>query len=108
MEYAYIYPMFYNRGNITTIGQFYKLKYNNLYVGIDEARNYLQNYKNKNVSNLKLKLEKQVMVELYDSNNNLIEARVDDEFSLVGVSYIKLVGSGILGERYTEGLQILY
>lgn len=32
----------------------------------------------------------------------------DDEISLVGVSYIKLVGKEILGTGYTYGLQILY
>jgi hypothetical protein len=79
-----------------------------LYVFIDEARNYLQNYKSKNVSNMKLVLANEVGVELYDYNDNLIESRVDNEFSLVGVSYIKLVGKGTLGDNKNIGFQIVY
>lgn len=108
MEYTYIYPYFYAGGHSTHMTKYYKFKYYNLYVGIDEARNYLKHYKKKNVNNLKLKLEKEVEVELYDSNNNLIDSKVDDEFSLVGVSYIKLVGEGTLGKSYTHGLEIVY
>lgn len=108
LEYSYIYPYFYYSGNRISMTKFYKFSYNNLYVGIDETRNYLQNYKNKDVSNLRLKLEHEVEVELYDSNNSLIETKIDDEFSLIGVSYIKLVGEGTLGLKYKHGLEILY
>lgn len=108
LKYTYIYPLFVYRDDSTTMTKYYKFSYNDLYVGIDEARNYLQNYKNKDVTNLRMKLSKSVMVELYDSNNNLLESKIDDEFSLVGVSYIKLVGEGLLGERRIHGLEILY
>ena len=85
-----------------------KFIYNDLYDSIDETRNYLEKYKGKDLSNLSSKLEKEVLVELYDFRNNLLETRVDDEFSLAGVSYIKLVGENLLGGKNVHGLEILY
>ena len=38
----------------------------------------------------------------------ILETRVDDEFSLAGVSYIKLVGENLLGGKNVHGLEILY
>ena len=108
LKYAYIYPNFVYSGNSTVMAKLHKFKYKDLYVNIDEVRNYLQNYKNKDVSNLLLKLEKKVKVELYDFNNNIIDSKFNDEFSLVGVSYIKLVGEDTLGTITTHGLEILY
>lgn len=108
IKYAYIYPYFYYSGHTIEMTKYHIFTYNNLYLSIDETRNYLQNYKGKNVSNLRLKLEREVMVELYDKNDNLIDSRIDDEFSLVGVSYIKLVGENTLGSSSIQGLQILY
>ena len=108
MEYVYLYPSFTYSGYSAQMTRFYGFKYNNLHICIDEIRNYYGNYKGKDVSGLKLTLSKEVLVELYDSENNLLDSRIDDEFSLVGVSYIKLVGEGILGEKYEHGLVISY
>jgi hypothetical protein len=108
LDKTYIYPSFTYSTNTISMTKFFKFKYNDLYVDIDETRNYLENYKNKDASNLKLKLEKAVKVELYDVNGNLLEAELDDEFSLAGVSYIKLVGENTLGVYGVHGLKIEY
>jgi hypothetical protein len=108
LEYTYLYPHFYHSGNSIRMNKFYRFEYKDLYIGIDETRYYLEVYKNKNVSNMKLKLSSEVMVELYDNDNRLITSGIDKEFSLVGVSYIKLVGEGKLGRSNTHGLEIVY
>jgi len=108
LEKTYIYPHFYKDKISTTMSKFHKFSYNNLYVNISEVRNYLQNYKEKNVTNLKLKLSDRVNVELYNANNELILSKKDDSFSLDKVSYVKLVGQGTLGSLNEQGLKITY
>ena len=108
MEKTYIFPSFVYNSNSTTMTKYNRFKYKDLYVAIDEARYYLETYKGKDVSNLKLVLEKNVKVELYDSNHNLLQASMGKEFSLVNVSYIKLVGEGMLGTKAIHGLKISY
>ena len=108
MDYTYIYPYYTDKGNKTVMTRFYKFSYDNLYIVIDEARDYLKNYKGKDVSNLKLKLSDKVPVKLYDYQNKEIKCKEDKEFSLEGVKYIKLVGKGTLGYKGKYGLQILY
>ena len=88
--------------------KFYKFSYNNLYIDVSETQRYLQEYKKKDITNIKLVLNEEKQVELYDSNNNLISSSTAKEFSLVGVSYIKLVGEGELGHKSNHGLMITY
>jgi len=107
MDYTYIYPYFNDKGNKTVLTRFYKFSYDNLYIVIDEARDYLEKYKGKNINDLKLKLNEEVRVKLYDSNNNLIEDDEGKEFSLERVSYIKLSGKGVLGKKGKYGLEIV-
>ena len=108
MDYTYIYPYFNDKGNKTVMTRFYKFSYDNLYIVIDEARNYLSEYKGKSTKNLTLKLSDKIRVKLYDANNNLIKDKKDNEFSLEGVSYIKLSGNGTLGKKGRYGLEIVY
>lgn len=108
LQYTYIYPAFNAIGNSTNMNTFYKFSYNNLYINIDETRNYLNVYKNKDVSKLRLVLLDNREVALYDSEDNLIERKIGKEFSLVGVSYIKLIGNNTLGSSGKHGLKILY
>lgn len=107
LDYTYIYPYFKDETIRTAITRFYKFDYDNLYVVIDEARNYLNNYKGIDTSNLRLKLSKRIKVKLYDSNDNLIRSEKGQVFSLEGVSYIKLVGKGTLGKNNKHGLEIV-
>lgn len=109
MEYAYIYPFFYFSGNETCLSNAANFKYKDLYVGIEQAKYYLKEYKKKDISNLKLVLSTSALVELYDSNNNLIERSEKREFDLNNVCYIKLVGEKVLGKvNGIYGLQIVY
>ena len=108
LQYTYLYPYFYNNGNRPTLNLFHVISYNNLYISIEETRNYLYNYKKKDVSNLRIIFQKEIEVSLYDSNDNLIMNKIDDEFSLVGVAYIKLVGEGKIGDINEHGLKILW
>ena len=68
----------------------------------------MQNYKNKNIKNLKLKLSESKDVELYNSNNELIRVENSSEIDLDKVSYIRLVGKGTLGHNGKHGLKIIY
>ena len=109
LQYAYIYPFFYFSNNVTRMTNTENFKYKDLYVGIDEAKYYLKEYKKKDISNLKLVLSTSTLVELYDSDNNLIERSEKSEFDLNNVCYIKLVGEKILGNANgIYGLQIVY
>jgi hypothetical protein len=107
-NYIHVYPEFNASGDETLVNYLYKFSYDNLYICIDEARIYLQNYKNKNVSKLKLILDEEKNVEFYNSNDQLIRSEKGKEFSLLGVSYIKLVGKGSLGGPGIDGLEITY
>lgn len=108
IKYVYIYPYFYFSGNATRMVGAENFKYKDLYVGIDEAKYYLKEYKKKDISNLKLVLSSNALVELYDSNNSLIERSEKSEFDLNNVSYIKLVGEKVLGKANgIYGLQIV-
>ena len=107
LEEVIIYPEFNAVGDTTTLSD-YVFKYNNLLINIEEARNYLKYYKNRDVSNLKLKLQTSKQVALYNENKELILNEVDDEFLLDGVSYIKLVGEGTLGAMYKKGFMLVY
>ena len=108
LDKTYIFPYFYDDEISVNMSKFYKFSYNDLYINISETRNYLQNYKGKNVNSLTLKLSERVKVELYDANNEIILTKTSDEFSLSKVSYIKLVGHGTLGEKGKHGLKITY
>ena len=107
LQYTYIYPEFNATGNYTYLSN-YSFSYKDLYIYIDDARNYLKNYKGKDVSALKLEVGASITVECYDSTGRLIAKKKDTSFSLVGVSYIKLVGEGTLTNGKTKALRIIY
>ena len=107
LQYTYIYPEFNATGNYTYLSN-YSFSYKDLYIYIDDARNYLKNYKGKDVSALKLEVGASITVECYDSTGRLIAKKKDTSFSLVGVSYIKLVGEGTLINGKTKALRIIY
>ncbi|MBQ3047820.1 MAG: hypothetical protein IJD48_02270, partial [Clostridia bacterium] len=70
------------------------ITYKDLYINIDSARNQLQKA-GIQYSNLYLKTSKGITIELYNSNGNLIQSVSGNtnNFSLYGVSYIKLTGT---------------
>lgn len=100
ITHAYIYPLL-DEDSIKVSKVYFK--YNNIYISINEIRNYLRNYKGVNVDKLKLKLSDDAKVELYDSSGILISEGTNSEFSLANVCYIKLVGEGII-----DSIQITY
>ena len=108
LKYSYIYPNFYTGGSIIKLTTYKLFVYDNLYIGIEPLRYYLQEYKKQNVNKLTLKLSSEVMVELYDFEDNLIERKIDDEFSLIDVCYIKLDGVGVLGLEKGNSVVVTY
>ena len=96
MEPISIYPHFcwlYCEG--TELAPF-EVKYKNLCVNVEELRNYLTNYKNRNVDNLKLALSHDATIQLFDQSGMLIGQVRGKSASLAGVSYFRLVGQGEL------------
>jgi len=71
------------------------LVYKDLYLNIDSARDQLEK-KNITYSHLEMKTSNNITINLYDKNGNLIRivTKTITNFSLSGVSFIKLVGSG--------------
>ena len=71
--------------------------YNDLYIGIDSGRYYLNEYKGKNTDEMALNIDPGIIVELYDGEGRLLRAESSQReisIKLEGVSFIKLVGSG--------------
>ena len=90
------------------------IKYNNLFIDIQEGKNYLTEYKDKNTDNMYLTVSAGTVVELYDGEGRLIrteESVYDEEtektnrISLSGVSFIKLVGEGTITEFSIKGFE---
>ena len=78
------------RGNFNVV-------YKDLYINIDSARNQLA-LLDLPYNNLKLKTNKHIQIECYNSLGNIAQvvSNTTTQFSLDGVSYIKLVGMGLV------------
>jgi hypothetical protein len=75
-----------------------------LYLDIDEIRNYLVNYKGKSDENLRMDFSERVQVVTFDVNGNVLMKYSDvNTISLVGVSYVLLVGENTINSVKVDG-----
>lgn len=73
------------------------LLYHDLYIDLSAGKQYLTEYKGRNIDGMQLKINYGVVVELYDEQGRLMrvaQREGDSGISLDGVSFIKLVGNG--------------
>ncbi len=75
-----------------------RIEYTDLYINLEQARYYLEEYKNFDSSNLILKVSKSdgkvPTVNLYKADGSFVTVKGNNPISLDGISYIKLVGTG--------------
>lgn len=82
----------------------YSMAYENLYICLDETRYYLETYKGRNVDGLRLLTSSPVTVQLFDAEGYLLGELADTrEIPLKEVSYVKLVGKGVLDTMQLVG-----
>ena len=83
--------------------------YNDLYIGIDAGRYYLNEYKGKSTNEMALVIYSESVVELYDVEGRLLRTEISQgaqaPISLNGVSFVKLVGSGTFGTIEIVGFE---
>lgn len=96
-----VYPKVYWFGteykpSVTRHGYMYGVQYRDLYIGLDTGRQYLTEYKGRNTDNLVLALNEGVTVQLYNKNGEIIGTATGENIDLTGVSFVKLVGEGLL------------
>ena len=117
-EKIQLYPMcayskiFYN---MITIGSGSFL-YNDLFIGLDAGRYYLNEYKGKSTDGMMLTIDKGTVVELYDSEGRLMRIEQSAEgpdkallpISLDGVSFVRLVGEGEFRSLQITGFDAEY
>lgn len=94
------YPSF---DAIESVMRIQRVKYKDLYINIDCARDYLEDYKKLDASNLTLKNPGYLKIELYKADGTLINTVNQNSISLKNVSYIKLVGSGQVNNLEVTG-----
>ena len=96
----YFYPLFLSR----TSCELRYFKYKDLYLDIDEIRNYLVNYKGKSDENLRMDFSERVQVVTFDVNGNVLMKYSDvNTISLVRVSYVLLVGENTINSVKVDG-----
>ncbi len=87
-----IYPTFDGLGPRIVLEN---IEYTDLYINIDSARYYLEEYKNFDASKLTLFVTGVVpTVELYKADGSFVTVKLNKPVSLKDISYIKLVGTG--------------
>ncbi len=73
------------------------IEYTDLYINLEQARYYLEEYMNFDSSNLLLKVStsdgKVPTVNLYKADGSFVTVKTNKPISLEGISYIKLVGT---------------
>lgn len=104
------YPSFVGQGTNEFSLCDWSFRYQDLYINISEAVNYLKNYKQRNVDDLRLCLSDTATVQLFNAEGCLIAQTTDKVIPLKGVAYIKLVGKGFMGTMdivgyYKESIQ---
>jgi hypothetical protein len=87
-----LYPTFDSVVSRATIEHF---RYHDLYINIETVRTYVEDYKHLDASELTLITSQPVTVQLHQADGSYL-TKTGKEFSLDGISYIKLVGSGSL------------
>jgi hypothetical protein len=104
------YPSFWANGKNEFSLCSWSIRYQDLYINISEAVNYLKIYKQRNVDDLRICLSNPATVQLFDAEGCLIAQTTDRVIPLKGVAYIKLVGNGFMGNieivgYYKESVQ---
>lgn len=88
-----LYPAF---NAITSSTMLERFQYQDLTIHLEPAKAYLEQYKDVDISDARIKLSGPVQIELLDGQGELIAAEKTDTLPLEGVSSIRLTGSGKL------------
>jgi hypothetical protein len=97
LKYVDILPSYASQWRYCCLGESDSdgIKYKNLVVGLDKAKNYLKKYKKENISKIKLRVSPDVKLTFYDSAGKYIGSSYGkEEVSVKGISYVKLNGQG--------------
>jgi len=97
------YASFPNYGTFTCAFSTHSFKYKDLYINLEEAKHFLQDYKGRNIDNLYLTLSDSVTVQYFDKNGVMLMESKEQLVDVRNVSYIKLAGSGYLGQLQLVG-----
>lgn len=97
------YPDFSNYGRFQCSFAEYSFKYKDLYINLDETKHFLKDYKGRNIDNLYLTLSDDVTVQYFDKNGTMLMESKEKLIDIANVSYIKLVGSGYIGQLQLLG-----
>ena len=95
-----VYPCFNAIESTLKIEQ---LAYNDLYIDLEPAKLYLQEYKNADISGLYLDNPDKITVVCYNDDGSGGEPTDEDNISLADISYISLVGEGELNTLQIKG-----
>ena len=104
-----IYPVFANGNSYVYLtSSSYGMLYNDLYIGLDQMKYYLSEYKGRDISGIYFVLSPDVTVAVYDASGNLLRCvttsyETSTEVDLTDASYIKLMGEGKLTFFQLEG-----
>ena len=87
------------------------MQYDNLYINLEPARKYIEEYKGMDASELTLRVTnpyygwtENIRINLYRADGSYVQIITGDEpVSLEGISYIKLVGEGKLTRLEISG-----
>ena len=93
LDMVNLYPLCMYHGSPTAMERF---SYQDLYINLEPAREYLQLYKGLDVSGLSLQVSAPVQLEVYDTLGNCTEITCQGSLPLEGVSCIRLPGAGRL------------
>ena len=95
-----LYPKFQFGASCTELT---KILYRDLYVNLETAYTYLEDYKQIDISSLTLYNPDGVTINLYRADGTYTTSSGETEISLEGIRYIKLVGSGQLSKLQIHG-----
>lgn len=80
------------------------IKYNNLYINLEPAKKYIEEYKGMNASKLVLWIPEKMEVHLYHIDGSCTQTTTDgNSISLEGISGVKLVGEGTVERLEISG-----
>lgn len=80
------------------------IKYNNLYINLEPAKKYIEEYKGMDASKLVLWMPEKMEVHLYHTDGRCTQTTTDgNSISLEGISGVKLVGEGTVERLEISG-----
>ena len=106
LSYTNIYPMYWRWLEKLS---FEGLKYQDIYLNIDELRKYITEYKGDKLGNFRFAFNtlEPSIVKFYDSYGNLLAKHISEKtsntYSLDGVGFIQFVGRGTIMKFYILG-----